>query len=184
MAADIDSVRMVRQSHDQRRAALIAAVQHYQGGLRQQRRRILDTAEQTPGVAGLDDLRDFTNVLGNDLDYYILELHRLWEVFEVIKRTFSDTSCLIEVAERFETALPELEEIRNALVHPGSPERSGFSYFSALVRFEDGGRVTYLVDPRSRHHEAAEDFAKGLLQFLRDDLQRDLHGTDHPTPKE
>lgn len=160
---------------DKASSRYIAAVRRILAGLRLERERIMESATRAPRLlAGTAyEMVDLTNTPGNDLDYYVYELGRLQDAAREIIKDFDAPAEIVAALTEFEAAIPNLRAARNPLTHPSDDARlDDVGWFSALVRLLPDGRVEYLVDPRYRHHDAAETLSQALLVFLRRGLSQ------------
>lgn len=102
----------------------------------------------------------------HDLDFYALAVDRL-----VSAANKAATNCGVAGASaaklRFEKDVPGVREWRNQYGHPDPPGSHGWvTYGEAIMRLLPDGGVEYLVDPRHRHHEAAERLYAELADIL------------------
>ena len=76
-----------------------------------------------------------------------------------------------EALKTFDACVPNLVRIRDARTHTADTNQlDRIGTFSAAVELHPDGSVTYLVDPRHRHHEAA----LALLDVVQNYLRRNL----------
>jgi hypothetical protein len=160
---------------DKARSRFIEAVKRILRGLTLERDRIMEASESAPRLLARTEyeVRDLTNVPGNDLDYYAYELGRLQDAAREVLKVFDAPTEIFVALAAFEAAVPNLRAARNPLTHASDDARlDHVGWFSALVRLLPNGRVEYLVDPRYQHHETAKALAEALLAFLRRGLRQ------------
>jgi len=149
------------------------AVERIIKGARLQRDRLAqrDTEKTRPLLPYSAESRqiiDLTGEDGHDLDYYVYELGRLQDAAREIIKRFHEPDDVVAALDTFDQAIPYLREARNPLTHPSDDSRlDNVAFVGAVMKLGPNGSVQYLVDPRHRHHEAAEALAKELLDYLR-----------------
>ncbi len=117
------------------------------------------------------------------MDYYVYELGRLRDLVKTEALVvFNEPPELAAALAKFERAIPHLQRIRNSLTHFDDTDRlDRFATFVAAVDLEPDGGVTYLVDPRHAHHQAALNLSEALVLYLCSLLQ-DSISQDPPAP--
>lgn len=167
---------MATKDIDLATSRFLSAAARIRNGLDMQRARITRAAEDAPrlleGQEG--EVTNLTDTFENDLDYYIYEMGRLRDMAEEMAKPFSHPPEIKEALAAFDEAVPELKKHRNARTHPSDDDRlDDVVSLSAAVRLRPvyPGGVTYLVDPRYQHHDAAlalldviQTYLRGLLQ--------------------
>jgi hypothetical protein len=153
----------------------INAVKRFIEGARLQRERMVMATDSAPRLLGGTPYEavDLTGVPGNDLDYYVYELGRLQDAAREIIKVFGAPPDVVGALDVFDAAVPHLRAARNPLTHASDDSRlDDVGWMSAVIRLGPSGQVTYLVDPRYGHHDAAEALADALLKSLRAELVR------------
>lgn len=117
------------------------------------------------------------------MDYYVYELGRLRDLVKTEALVvFNEPPELAAALAKFERAIPHLQRIRNSLTHFDDTDRlNRLATFVAAVDLEPDGGVTYLVDPRHAHHQAALNLSEALVSYLCSLLQ-DSISQDPPAP--
>jgi hypothetical protein len=165
---------MATRDLDRSRSRFITAVTHILDGLKLCQKRLVDERAGAPRLlAGTPyEVVNLTDTPTSDLDYYAYELGRLQNVAYAIWKVFGKPQDLLDAREKFETAIPSRRAARNPLTHPSDNDLlDDVVWLGALVRLKSDGSVEYLIDARYQQHEAAEELAATLLDFLREGLK-------------
>jgi hypothetical protein len=164
---------MVTKDVDRAIARFLAASDRIRRGLVVQRERLLSAERSAPKLFNgtAEQTTDLTVQFENDLDYYIYEMGRLRALVKSMQRPFGFPEEVDEALKTFDACVPNLVRIRDARTHPADTNQlDRIGTFSAAVELHPDGSVTYLVDPRHRHHEAA----LALLDVVQNYLHRNL----------
>lgn len=167
---------MVSKDIDRAIDRFLTASTRIRNGLITQRARIMQSAAEAPKYFE-GESHEFTDLSGtfeNDLDYYIYEMGRLRDTAEEMAKPFGHPLEIREALAAFDAVVPELKKHRNARTHPSDDDRlDDVVSMSAAIRLGPvyPGGVTYLVDPRFQHHDAALDLLNAIDEYLHEQLQ-------------
>lgn len=147
------------------RANFLAGLERIEAGLALQRGRIVGWSAAAPEVIpGVTDLRGAPS---QDLDYYIYELARLQDLARKVADVLDEPTIVVDSLAEFDRRIPGLRRIRNPLTHIDGWDRLvGVLWFDSVVEAGPDGSVSYLVDPRYGHHDAALLLVEQLRGFL------------------
>jgi hypothetical protein len=168
---------MVSKDIDRAIDRFLSASRRIRNGLTTQRARIMQSAADAPKQFEGEsyEYADLSATFENDLDYYIYEMGRLRDMAEEMDKPFGHPQEIKDALAAFDEIVPELKKHRNARTHPSDDARlDDVVSLSAAVRLKPvyRGGVTYLVDPRYQHHDAALELLTAIETYLREHLQK------------
>lgn len=163
---------MVSKDIDRATDRFLSAAARIRNGLITQRARIMQAAAEAPKLleGQLGEATNLTDTFENDLDYYIYEMGRARDMAVEMDKPFGHPVEIKDALAAFDEAVPNLKRIRNPRTHPSDDARlDHVGSLSAAVEFAPTypGGVTYLVDPRYQHHDAALALLDVIQAYLR-----------------
>jgi len=177
---------MVSRDMDRAIDRFLSASSRIRNGLITQRARTMQSEAEAPRYFEGEphEYVDLSGTFENDLDYYIYEIGRARFIASAMQRPFGYPSVIEEAVAGFDLIVPHAKFIRDARTHPVDDDKlDQVVNLSGAVRLEPKpfGGVTYLVDPRYQHHEAALDLLDAIDTFLREQLRDSM--TRNPPPQ-